>query len=81
MKKAALLVLVSAFGASIASAQTLKQASAEVGNFWSREAQRSGIHGPSASGIGNFLSSLNPVDFLKKQKDAYNERKTAAVKK
>ena len=41
MKKAALLVLVLAFGASIASAETVKQVGADMGNFLSREAKRS----------------------------------------
>ena len=80
MKKAALLVLVLAFGASVASAETVKQVGANVGNFWSREAKRSGLQCPSTSGLGNFLDNLNPVNFFKRQQDAYNERKGMAKK-
>ena len=80
MKKAALLVLVLAFGASVASAETVKQAGTDMGNFLSREAKRSGLQCPSASGMGNFLDNLNPVNFFKRQQDAYNARKTTAKK-
>ena len=77
MKKAALLVMVLAFSAAIASAETVKQAGTDVGNFWSREATRSGIK-DSTSGWGNFWTNINPVNFFKNQQDAYNSRKAAS---
>ena len=80
MKKTALLVLVLALGASIASAATVKQVAADVGNFWGREAKHAGIS-DSASSWGNFWSNLNPVTYLKSQQDAYNARKGTEAKK
>ena len=77
MKKAALLVLALAFSASIASAETVKQASDNAGNFWSREAKRAGWS-DSTSGWGKFWENANPVNFLKNQQDAYNTRKSGA---
>ena len=76
MKKITMLVLVLAFGAAVASAETVKQAGTEAGNFWSREATRSGIK-DSTSGWGNFWTNLNPANFLKNQQDAYNSRKAS----
>ena len=76
MKKVALLVLVLAFGASVASAMTVKQANANVGSFLDREAKRSGLS-DSTSSWGNFWSNVNPVNYFKNQQDAYNARKTA----
>ena len=77
MKKVAMLVLVLAFGATIASAETVKQASDSAGNFWSREAKRAGW-ADSTSGWGKFWENANPVNFFKNQQDAYNARKGGA---
>ena len=78
MKKAALLILALAFAASIASAETVKQASEKAGNFWSREAERAGWK-DSTSNWAKFWENANPVNFFKNQQDAYNARKGGAV--
>ena len=78
MKKVTMLVLALAFGASIASAETVKQAADNTGNFWSREAKRAGWS-DSTSGWGKFWENVNPVNFLKNQQDAYNARKGGAM--
>ena len=85
MKKAVLFALLLAFASSVASAETVKQAmgnaSKDMGEFWGREGKRSGIHAPTASGLGSFLSSLNPVDFFKRKQDEYNARNAAPAAK
>ena len=78
MKKTALLVFVLAFGAAIASAETVKQAADNTGNFWSREAKRAGWSDSTSSGWGKFWENANPVNFFKNQKDAYDARKAAS---
>ena len=79
MKKAALMVLMLAMGASIASAATVKSTTTDMGNFLGREAKRAGWS-DSTSSWGNFWTNINPVVFLKNQQDAYNARKTPAKK-
>ena len=74
MKKTALLILVLAFGASIASAMTAKEQVSDWREFWSKEGKRSGI-GDSTASWGNFWGNLNPVAYFKNQQDAYNARK------
>lgn len=73
MKKAAMLVLVMMFGAALASAETVKSASQKTGDFWAREAERSGLK-ESTSSWGNFWKNINPGKFFKDQQDAYNAR-------
>ena len=78
MKKVALFVVMLALAGSVAHAattkETLKTESAKWGNFWSREGERSGLK-ESTSNWGNFWTNANPVNFFKKQEDAYNARK------
>ena len=73
MKKAALLVLALAFSVSLASAETVKSASAKTADFWAREGERSGLK-ESTSSWGTFWQNANPVNFFKNQQDAYNAR-------
>jgi hypothetical protein len=82
MKKAALLVFLLAFSVSMASAETVEQAGQNTGSFWSREAKRSGLSGDGSStcSMGNFLDKINPINFFKKQQDAYNARKASGAK-
>ena len=78
MKKIALLVIVLAFGAAVASAETVKQAGTDAGNFWSREAKRAGWSDSTSNGWGKFWENANPVNFFKNQKDAYDARKASS---
>ncbi len=78
MKKAALLVLLLAFSASMASAETVKSASEKTGNFWSKEAERAGWK-QSTSSWGSFWQSVNPAKFFKDQQDAYNARRSGGA--
>ena len=78
MKKVTMLVLALAFSASIASAETMKQASDNTGSFWSREAKRAGWSDSTSSGWGKFWETANPVNFFKNQKEAYDARKAAS---
>ena len=78
MKKAALLGIVLMFGASLASAETVKTVSKKVGNFWSKEGERSGLK-QSTSSWGDFWTNANPVNFFKSQQDSYNARKTGGA--
>lgn len=80
MKKAALLILLLAFSASMASAETVKSAAEKAGNFWSKEGERSGLK-ESTSGWGKFWSNVNPLNYLENQQDAYNARKTGSAAK
>ena len=74
MKKAALLGLLLMFGSSMASAETVKEAAKNTGDFWAKEGERSGLK-DSTSNWGNFWNNVNPVNFFKNQQDAYNARK------
>jgi hypothetical protein len=67
------------FSATLASAETVKGAATNTGNFWSREAERSGLK-DSTSNWGNFWTNLNPANFFKNQQDAYNARKGGTAK-
>ena len=87
MKKIVMFLFVLAFAmsaAQAASAETtkdsVKSASTKVGNFFSREGERSGLK-QSTSNWGNFWTNVNPVNFFKTQQDAYNARKTGSVAK
>ena len=80
MKKVVMLALLMMFSVSMASAETVKQASENAGNFWSREAQRAGWT-DSGSSWGKFWENVNPVNFLKNQQDAYNARKGGSAAK
>ena len=84
MKKVALFALLLMFTASMASAattkETVKGTSEKVGNFWSKEGDRSGLK-ESTSSWGNFWSNANPVNFFQNQQSAYNSRKTGMVAK
>ena len=79
MKKAIMLALVLMFSVSMASAETVKQATEKAGNFWSREGERSGLK-ESTSNWGNFWTNANPMNFFKNQKDAYEARKGGTAK-
>ena len=71
------------FSASVAPAattkETMKSTSEKVGNFFSREGERSGLK-ESTSSWGTFWTNANPVNFFKHQQDAYNARQSGAVK-
>lgn len=83
MKKTMMFVLMMMFAVSIASAattqETVKGASQKVGNFWAREGERSGLK-ESTSNWGSFWTNVNPVNFFKNQKDAYEARKGGMAK-
>ncbi len=78
MKKAVLLGIILMFGAAAASAETVKTTSEKVGNFWSKEGERSGLK-QSTSSWGTFWTNANPVNFFKGQQDAYNARHGASA--
>ena len=84
MKKVALFVLMLMLGASLSYAattkETVKEAGKNMGNFWSREAQRAGWK-DSTNSWGNFWTNVNPVNFFQTQQDAYNARKGGSVAK
>lgn len=50
--------------------------SAQEKGFWSREAERAGFSG-TGNRVGDFFKSLNPAPFLKRQEEAYNQRKSS----
>lgn len=83
MKKAIMFAFMLMFAVSVASAattkDTVKGAGEKVGNFFSREGERSGLK-ESTANWGNFWTNVNPVNFFKNQKDAYEARKAGAAK-
>ena len=59
--------------------KTNPQAAASKGrSFWQKEGERSGV-GQTGAGAANALSRLNPLPFLRDQKDKYNARKAPAA--
>lgn len=87
MKKATLLVLFVLMTSSLSYAATtqatvkesVKSMSQKMGNFFSREGERSGLK-QSTSSWGNFWTNANPVNFFKAQQDNYNARKAGGVR-
>ena len=80
MKKTAALALFALLLATPVFAETTKDAVNNVGSFWSREAERSGLK-ESTSSWGKFWQNANPVKFLKEQREAYDARKGGAATK
>jgi hypothetical protein len=84
MKKVILVVLMSLFTLSAASAaptrERIKSATERMEKFWANEGERSGL-AESTSSWDNFWTNANPVNFFKNQQDAYNARKDKAVAK
>jgi hypothetical protein len=83
MKKVVMMMFMMMFAVSVASAattqDTVKSASEKVGNFWTKEGERSGLK-ESTSNWGNFWTNVNPINFFKNQQDAYNTRKGGMTK-
>lgn len=74
MKKTALIVFALALAVSTASAETTKEVARKVGDFWTREGERSGLKESTAS-WGNFWKNANPAKYFADQKAAYDARK------
>ena len=85
MKKVTMVALLLLLATSMAQAETVKQSvkqtAANIGDFWRKEGERSGIHMPSTSSMGNFWNNINPVNFLQKKQEEFNARKAAETKK
>ena len=84
MKKIAIVGLLLVLSTSVASAETLKQATsntmANIGGFFHREGERSGMSNPGAPSK-HFWDLINPGPFFKQQADNYNARKAEAAAK
>ena len=80
MKKSAMFALFVLLVSTAAYAETTKEVVGKVGNFWSKEADRSGLK-ESTSSWGNFIKNINPGKFFQDQQNAYNARKTGAIAK
>ena len=83
MKRIVMSVFMMMFVVSVASAattkDTVKGAAQSVGDFFSREGERSGLK-ESTSGWGSFWAKANPMTFFQDQQNAYNARKGAVAK-
>ena len=78
MKKAAVLALFVLFVSSVGYAETTKDVVHKVGNFWSKEAERSGLK-ESTSSWASLFKNINPGKFFKDQQDSYKARQTGAA--
>ena len=74
MKKVIMVLAVATLMSSASFAATTKDAAKNVGNFWQREGERSGLK-ESTSSWGNFWKNMNPGKFFKEQEASYNARK------